>query len=464
VRRPHPPQGLGEVSDDGLTWTYRLREDAVYEDGTPVLAQDIAHAVERSYDLAEWTYSPDSVSGQIEVPDDTTIEFHLGEPFAEFDQLMATSQTAPIPEDAAPEDTVPEEAGEEELEPQEIPATGPYRIAEYDAAETLVLEPNPEWDPQTDPHRAAGPERIEFAFAEEPGDLDDALRGGDLDADVSPGGLAGPMRGQVLDSPELLAKADAPYSGAVSYLALSSGVEPFDDPACRTAVREAVDREAAVEALGGEAAAAPAGSVLSPRDVGHGEVDPAPPDRDAAREALADCGHEEGFDTGLAVRGDVFGDMVLARSLAGDLAAVGIEVEIEEYSGEEFEETAADPDFAQDNELGLTVFTHRPWWPTGRFALTERVHGNWIRSSHNRNFSLWDDEHTDDLLGQAQEEHDEQARAELYGELDELLRDEAVLVPLAYPRTLLWRGKHLANVYAHPMFGAYDLATLSSTR
>ena len=42
--------GLGQVSDNGLTWTYHLKQGVTYQDGTPVTSADVKYAVERTFD------------------------------------------------------------------------------------------------------------------------------------------------------------------------------------------------------------------------------------------------------------------------------------------------------------------------------------------------------------------------------------------------------------------------------
>src|SRR5260370_5293606 len=109
---------LGVASDGNKTWTYHLKSGVKFEDGTPVTSQDVKYAVERTFDRAALANGPSyfasllarnaaSYKGpfkdktgnltSIDTPDSTTIVFHLNQPFADFNYVVAFPQTAPVP-------------------------------------------------------------------------------------------------------------------------------------------------------------------------------------------------------------------------------------------------------------------------------------------------------------------------------------------------------------------------------
>ena len=53
--QPDLAESLGTSSDDGRTWTYRLREGLKYEDGLPITAQDVKYGVMRSFESDVFT-------------------------------------------------------------------------------------------------------------------------------------------------------------------------------------------------------------------------------------------------------------------------------------------------------------------------------------------------------------------------------------------------------------------------
>ena len=66
---PGTATGLGQVSSDGLVWTYHIKQGLKFEDGSPVTAADVKYAVERTYDRAGDGQRPDLLPGAAGRPD-----------------------------------------------------------------------------------------------------------------------------------------------------------------------------------------------------------------------------------------------------------------------------------------------------------------------------------------------------------------------------------------------------------
>ena len=117
---PDLATNLGEVSDDGLSWTFTLREGVLFENGRPITAQDVKYGIQRSFasdvivggptyvvDLLDdpanpypGPYSteeddPDLVS--VETPDARTIIFRLRAPQPDLPFVMALPSSSPVP-------------------------------------------------------------------------------------------------------------------------------------------------------------------------------------------------------------------------------------------------------------------------------------------------------------------------------------------------------------------------------
>jgi len=104
-----------EANDDATVWTFRLKKGTTFHNGREVVAGDFKYAWERLSDpglaagygfLLEmvdgydeyWDGTADEISG-IKVIDDYTLEVTMAESFAEFDYIVAFSDTAPIPQE-----------------------------------------------------------------------------------------------------------------------------------------------------------------------------------------------------------------------------------------------------------------------------------------------------------------------------------------------------------------------------
>ena len=148
-----------EVSEDGLVYTFKLRQDGKWSDGEPVTANDFKYSWMRALDkatAAEYSYqlyyiknaekfyngevSADEVG--IKVVDDYTLEVTLESPTSYFPQLLAFPTYAPLREDivsANPEGWA--------TSPETYICNGPFKLVKWDMKDQLVFERNENyWD------------------------------------------------------------------------------------------------------------------------------------------------------------------------------------------------------------------------------------------------------------------------------------------------------------------------------
>ncbi|WP_188187062.1 ABC transporter substrate-binding protein [Nonomuraea sp. SYSU D8015] len=302
---PDLAESLGVPSDAGRTWTYRLHNGLRYEDGTPITAQDVRHAILRSMDPGfvhgsshfdlmldlpagyQGAYRSAGVNtdSAIEVPDDRTIVFHLKKPYAAFDNVVQLPETMPVP---AAKDTRGDYG-------KSVVASGPYKLEGVTDRE-VVLVRNQRWDAATDPNRRPLPARYEVTYNVGSREADRRLRTGE--AEVGPAYLPGGMS-EVIGDPALKERADAPVTGLVHVLAINPQVPPFDDVECRQAVVRALDLNALRRPYGTDVTDVPVPtSLLPPVIAGRRHTDPnltPGGDRRAAKESLAACGRASGL-------------------------------------------------------------------------------------------------------------------------------------------------------------------------
>ncbi|MGI5228583.1 ABC transporter substrate-binding protein [Actinoallomurus sp. CA-142502] len=462
---PDLAEGLGKAGDGGRTWTYRLRPGLKYENGRAVRAQDVKYAVARSNYTAELNDGPhdlrDVLSGTywgpyldadlghftgVTTPDDRTVVFHLKHPFADFDHLAASPQTAPVPRDA---DT------KRKYEKHPL-STGPYRFARNDVGEGLTLVRNPEW--KDGPARAALPDRIEVTEKVAAADVDARLLGGGADADPTGAGVLPRTRANILASPAERARADDPLTGLVRYAMLPHGVPPMDDVHCRRAVQYATDRVAVRAAYGGPAAGDVATTALPTTVVGYRPANPYPLDLARARQELRACGRPDGFHTGLAVRTDRAGDVAAAGALSRSLAAVGITVQVTRLSPFQWGSTAGSPAYVHAHRLGIVLDAQAATYPTG-YGFLAPITGA-VTKTANRDIMELRDPQVKRILTRGLKTSDPARRASAWAEADRQVMADAALVPLIDERTVTYRPDSLRNVYVHPAYGMYDLSAL----
>nr|BFE80093.1 hypothetical protein GCM10020093_026940 [Planobispora longispora] len=219
---PDLAEGLGEASEDGLTWTYKLKKGIKYDDGTEVKAADVKYAIARSNFSEELTDGPkyfaeyldsgdykgpykdknlDNFKG-VETPDDYTVVFKLKKPFSEFDFLVANPQSAPVPQ-----------AKDTGLEYEKtVASTGPYKIESYEVGKQFNLVKNENWDPATDTTRKQLPDRIEVQMKQSGEDIDQRLLAGQIHVDLGGTGVQPAARAKIVADAKLKDSTDNPYT------------------------------------------------------------------------------------------------------------------------------------------------------------------------------------------------------------------------------------------------------------
>ncbi|WP_148615000.1 ABC transporter substrate-binding protein [Nocardioides rubriscoriae] len=161
---------LGTSNDDFTEWTFKLKPGIKYEDGKTISSKDIAYSVSSSLDCNTFTDCPSNyllgtltgsgdvkkdgdIASGIETPDDETIIFKFDKPFPDMSYYSFFPLFSPIP---------PAVGKDIANYPSKLVSTGPYKIAEFTPAKSLKLVRNDQWDPATDPARAALPDEWDF--------------------------------------------------------------------------------------------------------------------------------------------------------------------------------------------------------------------------------------------------------------------------------------------------------------
>lgn len=473
---PDLARDLGTPSDGGLTWTYKLRKGIRYEDGTEVTASDVEYAIARSNYTNELVDGPHYFAQYLQqgtykgpykdndltnfpgitAPDRYTLVFHLTQPFAEFDFLVANPQTAPVP---------PGKDKHERYEQHPL-STGPYKFADHRVGSSLTLVPNDEWDPATDATRKQLVNRIVVREQVDPQKVDEMLLSGEADIALDGTGVQS-AQPEVLEDPELKGRADNPVSGYTRFGMISTKVPPFGKPACRQAVQYAADRRALRKAWGGPMGGNVATTLLPPNVLGHERAttwDAGPKLRGnlgKARQALAECGKQNGFSTTIAVRGDLAQDRAAARALQKSLGRVGIRATVQTYPSARWSaEYAGRPAFVHKRRLGIQISGWGADWPSGYGFLPQLVDGGAIRQSGNFNQMELDDPAVNRLVHKGIRTLGTEARNEVWSKVDRKVMESAAFLPIVHQKVLLYRPPTLTNVYVHPAYGMYDYAVI----
>lgn len=471
---PDLAKSLGKPSDNQKTWTYELRKGVKFDDGTEVTSKDVKHAIERSNFAPKVNnngptylkqflvdnekpykgpYDDDSEDGleSIETPDKHTITFKLKQPFAEFDYLVASPQSAPVPKD--------KDTGGDYV--KKIVSSGSYKFQSYKQDQKAVLVRNKHWSAKNDPLRKQLPEKIQVNLKVNQETIDSNLKAGKSHIDLQGTGVGAQSQSELLSEKD--PNTDNAEGGRVFYTALNTKVAPLDELACRRAVQYAVDKESVRTSFGGPVKGKIA-STLMPSDLpGYKKFDlyktPGNKgDLDRAKAELKKCGKPNGFSTTITARSDRQDEIDAATAVQASLKRVGIKAKLQKYPSDKyFENYAGVPKFTEDNNVGMMMMEWGADWPTGYGYLQQVVHGDAIKDSGNSNLSQLDDPKINDLMDKTIANPDENARMRTYATVDRMVMKHAAVVPLTYRKVLHYRAPDATNLVASPAWsGQYD--------
>lgn len=266
---------LPTVSDDGLTYTFTIRDGVTfgppYQD-TEITSQSFINALEREanpkvgagypfyYSIIEGfddfsEGKADSISG-LNAPDDKTLEITLSRPAGDFPFRMMMPATGPIPDGAAD--------GHDKDYGRFLVSSGPYMFegsdeasappAEpfpgYEPGQSIVLVRNPSWNADTDPLREAYLDRMEIQIGLTADDGANKTDAGELHMMLDSVPPPQQIRAYQAD-PERKDQVFSFVGDGVYYISMNLAEPPFDDPNVRRAVNFAVDRAGLLQIRGG---------------------------------------------------------------------------------------------------------------------------------------------------------------------------------------------------------------------
>lgn len=321
------------ISDDGLSYTFQLRQGVTFHDGTAFEASDVVFSLDRAR-------AEDSTNAQkalfagiegVEALGDTSVRIDLAAPQGNFLFNLAWGDAVMV----APESI-------EDIKNQPI-GTGAFRFEQWRRGDQISLSRNADYWGE-----AASLEAATFKFISEPTAAYAAMLAGDIDAFYS------------YPAPENLAQFERDPRFTVlsgntegeTILAMNNQQAPFDDIRVRKAVSHAIDRQAIIDgAMFGYGT--PIGSHFAPHNPDYVDLtanaafDPA-----LARDLLAQAGYAEGFSTTLKLPPPSYARRG-GEIIAAQLREVGIEAEISFLEWAQWLEQVF-----RGYDYGLTIVSH----------------------------------------------------------------------------------------------------------
>jgi peptide/nickel transport system substrate-binding protein len=317
--RPYPGQKMGpslaqswEESEDGLTYTFKLRPGLKFHNGDPVTTDDVKFSFERYQGTGAQTLK-DHVS-EVEIVDPLVVRFHLKAPWPDFMTFYGTTATAAgiiVPRKYLTE------VGDDGFKKHPIGA-GPYKFVSTKPGIEVVLEADPGYWRRVPSVKTlvmrSIPDATTRALTLKTGEADIAYV---LDGTAAEG---------IRDDPGI--KIVATKHANVTWIEFTEQWDPespWHDKRLRLAANYALDRQQINEA--GCLGFCPPAGVIVPRVMDFAlQVDPMPYDPKKAKQLLAEAGYPNGLDAGDFAA--IPGFPTVAESVMNDLNAAGIRVRL----------------------------------------------------------------------------------------------------------------------------------------
>jgi peptide/nickel transport system substrate-binding protein len=408
-----------EVSEDGLTYIFKLHEGVKFHDGAEFSSADVKFSLDRAR-------AEDSTNAQkglfaaienVDATDPATVTVTLSRPQGSFLYNMGWGDAVIVSEASAANNT------------ENPVGTGPFKFDSWAKGSSVVLVRNPDYWGE-----AAALERAEFRIVPDAAAAIPALLSGDVHA--FPNMPAGDALAQIQSDPRFEVVIGS--TEGETLLSINNGKEPFDKLEVRQAIAHALNREEII-AGNGSGLGTPIGSHFSPANAAYVDLtDTYPYDPEKAKQLLADAGFADGISATLKLPPPPYAREG-GQVIASQLRQVGIELEIipvewADWLSQVF--TEKDYDF--------TVISH-----TEPNDIDIYSRPDYYFDYQNEEFNA--------VIAELDATSDEEKRNELYGRAQRILAEDAVVGFLfQLPKVGVWDAK-LEGMWENSPIQATDL-------
>jgi peptide/nickel transport system substrate-binding protein len=427
-----------EVSENGRVWTFHLRPDVYFHDGTPMDADAVVFSFERQrdphhpYHQVDFTYWESTFRNilSIEKVDALTVRISIERSYAPFLADLAMFPVSIVSPTAVRRwgaDFVRHPVG-----------TGPFRFVEWSPGERVTLEANPYyWD------GAPKIEHLVFVNIRDARQRLISLEGGAIDVAEN---LAPEDLQFVALHPEL--ELHKTGGNNVGYLAMNVTHPPFDDPRVRRAVNYAINKTAIVKLIY-QGLAQPATGPLPPSSWAHVDEPLYQYDRDKAKHLLAEArfvppARRPRLYVTDTPRSYMPAPQTVARIIQHNLHDVGLDVDV--VSGDFNSHVRLTQNGQHD--LCLLGWSGDNGDPDN-FLYTLFDPAN-AEPGSARNLSFYKNPELHGVLSWAQESSDRDERARFYRRAQDIIAGDAVWVPIAHAEVVVASRSTLSGVIVHP--------------
>ena len=415
-----------QKSDDGLTYTFTLRDGVKFHNGDPVEMEDVIYSIDRRRNGEDAAALLEALAIIADMKGEgNTLTITLSEPSNEFLAFLMNAYI--LPADYADQETAPV-------------GTGPYKFVSRSVQDSLVLERFDEY--WGTPGNVA---KVNFKILENADGLILGLQSGALDL------VAHMSSDQTVQLSEDEFNIEEGSMNLVQALYLNNAEKPFDDVRVRQALCYAIDKQAVLD-LAFDGYGIPLGTSMMPSFSKYYDdslTDYYTLDVAKAKELLAEAGYPDGFEMTITVPSNYTPHVNTATVLVELLREIGVKATVEPVDWSTWLEEVYTNRKFQSTITGLTSDNM-----TAR-KLLER-----FGSEVGNNFTNYNNAEYDEILAKALSEVDDDAQTELYKQLERNLTENAANVYLQDMADLVAVRKGLEGLTFYPLY-VLDVSTLS---
>ncbi len=380
------------VSEDGMTYSFTLRDNVKFHNGQPVTAEDVKYSIEKSAGMTggQSLISAFSNIEKVEIKDDKTVDIVLAEPDIDFPAYVANLNASIIPAD--------------NKEPKTKPiGTGPYMYVSRSPQENIILKKFDEYWGE-----GANIANITLKIIPNADSIVMNLNGGSVDMFAR---LTATQTQQLSKNFNVLEGE----MNLVQAVYLNHAVKPFDNVDVCRALSYAVDVDNILE-LTSDGKGFPVGSSMFPSFAKYyvDLTDTYPTDIEKAKELLASAGYPDGFSFSITVPSNYQPHIEAAQVVVEQLKKIGVTADIklvewnswlsDVYSGRQYEATLIGVDASS-----LTAS-----------AMLDR-----FRSDADNNFTNYSNKEYDDLCAKVKTTSSDEDRTKIYMDMERNLAENA---------------------------------------
>ena len=393
-----------KISDDGLIYTFTLRDGLKFSDGTDVTAEDVKFSIERHLEVGGSLPIEADVKS-VEAVDEKTVEITLGTAYTPFLSELANFSNGIIPKDFG---------GKTEEEFFKNPVgTGPFAVSEWDPSGDLTFVKNEYYWQEGKPYI----DELVYKVVDDDNQALNQLLAGEIDGieDLS-----------LSNASNVDGNADTKTATSFSYnveeLFLNTLDEHFSDEHVRRALAMAIDRESLTKAL--TFGYAEIANTVLPRALlyqTNDTVNALSYDIDAAKEELAQSAYPDGFDTTISIASGNNTRLQEAQIIQAAGAQIGINIEINAQEISTFRSDFRDLNFS------MMINSATADYPDANSIFAFQVDPDGWSKCY---WTSYNNETAADLMRKGQVTPDGDERAAVYEELQQILADEVPYIPL----------------------------------